>query len=203
MPKKVNHEEKRRSLAEATWRIICKEGLEAVSVRRVANEANMSLGALRYYFENQSELIRFSINMISEHIHERFAKIRFEEDPLKHIVTVVSQFMPIDEERRIEGEVWLSFISRAIHDHDIQELRKQVQEELYTSFSRMIGYLNDQGLLKEGIDTEVEVKRLHALVDGLSIHNLIHPAMMSPDEMVSIINYHLEQITIKPTKGRV
>lgn len=59
MPKIVDHDEKRKQIAEAAWNIIRKEGVEKASIRRVAAEAGMSSGALRHYFSTQDEMLLF------------------------------------------------------------------------------------------------------------------------------------------------
>jgi AcrR family transcriptional regulator len=46
MPKVVDHEQRRGELAAAVWSLASREGLEAVTVRRVAEEAGWSTGAL-------------------------------------------------------------------------------------------------------------------------------------------------------------
>ncbi|WP_329083874.1 hypothetical protein [Streptosporangium sp. NBC_01469] len=43
MPKKVDHEVRRRHIAEALHRIIDRDGLDAVSLREVATEAGVSI----------------------------------------------------------------------------------------------------------------------------------------------------------------
>ena len=63
MPKQVDHEKRRRQIAEATWRLISTEGIEQATVRKIAQEAGLSLGALRHYFATQDELLRFSMEL--------------------------------------------------------------------------------------------------------------------------------------------
>ena len=46
MPKVVDHEERRRELAHAVWRVIRRQGVDRASVRTVALEAGWSPGAL-------------------------------------------------------------------------------------------------------------------------------------------------------------
>src|SRR3712207_9389000 len=66
MPKIVNHEERRRELAEAAWRGILRGGVEGVSVRAVSTEAGWSTGALRHYFGTKEELIAPAARVLEE-----------------------------------------------------------------------------------------------------------------------------------------
>jgi AcrR family transcriptional regulator len=196
MPKIVDHEARRQALAEATWCIIRKEGLEAVSVRKIASEANVSLGLLRHYFNNQSELISFSMNLVSRRVRQRIVKMNYKGESLKEILMMITELMPMDSERQAEGEVWLAFMGQAIYDPNIHLLRSQVHQEMYGFFQHIMVCLSKCCFLKQAIDCEMETKRLHALVDGLVVHYLIHPDMMTIEKMSSIVEDHLGQLII-------
>jgi hypothetical protein len=42
--------------------------------------------------------------------------------------------------------------------------------------------------------TEVEADRLHALVDGLALHGVLHPEDVTPDRARAALRAHLEQL---------
>ncbi|GGF84279.1 HTH-type transcriptional regulator PksA [Paenibacillus albidus] len=194
MPKIVNHDDRRKQLAEAAWRIIRREGLEAVSVRNVAKEAGMSLGSLRHYFASQADLLVFSMKLVSERSYSRTLSFEETGDPRKDVELLISELMPLDEERRAEGEVWLAFVGNAVIDPEMQALKYEVHNRLHEAFRGMLEYLAAHHLLKEGLDLAVESKRLHALVDGLVVHNIIYPELMTPEEMVQQVTVHLDSL---------
>ncbi|MFB8061103.1 TetR family transcriptional regulator, partial [Kitasatospora purpeofusca] len=51
MTARVDHEERRRQIAEALLRIADTQGLQSASMRAVAAEAGVSLRLVQYYFE--------------------------------------------------------------------------------------------------------------------------------------------------------
>ncbi|MGP3950241.1 TetR/AcrR family transcriptional regulator [Streptomyces sp. 7N604] len=51
----------RQSIIEAVLRIIGQDGVAAVTNRRIAKEAGVSLGSVTYHFETQHELLRESL----------------------------------------------------------------------------------------------------------------------------------------------
>ena len=63
MPKLVDHDQRRREIAAALTRLIVRVGVEGASVRAVAAEAGWSMGAVRYYFGTQEELLRFAVTL--------------------------------------------------------------------------------------------------------------------------------------------
>ncbi|OPA77565.1 TetR family transcriptional regulator [Paenibacillus selenitireducens] len=196
MPKIVNHDQRRELLAEAAWRVIRREGLEGVSVRRVAEEAGMSLGSLRHYFVTQSELLAFSMQMVSDRVNQRIMKLAFNGNPRHDIEIVIRELMPLDEERRAEAEVWLAFSVRAQVDAALKELSQEVHGSLYDGFRKMIDMLVKMKLTPEDIDAEQETKRLHALVDGLVVHCVLNPERLDSDEIWRIVMYHLDRIIV-------
>ncbi|MFE4711715.1 MULTISPECIES: TetR/AcrR family transcriptional regulator [unclassified Paenibacillus] len=195
MPKIVNHDERRRLLAEAAWRIIRREGLEAVSVRNVAKESGMSLGSLRHYFVTQDELLAFSMRLVSERAGERIRSMTFSGDPRCNAELLIGELLPLDEERRAEAEVWLAFVGGSVAA-SARELKLKVHNELYECFRGLVHYLSEHNLLKKGVDLELESKRLHAMVDGLVVHHILHPEELTPEEMMRLVTYHLDTLLV-------
>lgn len=197
MPKIVDHLRRKEELAEAAWRVIRREGLDHVSVRRVADEAGMSLGSLRHYFDTQSELLAFSMRLVSDRVRRRIEKLSFTGDPRRDIEMVIAEILPLDEERQAEAEVWLAFAGKAVSDPSIRDLSLEVHDDLYAGFRRMIDMLTERKLTAEDIDAEVEAKRLHAVVDGLAVHATTFPDRLSQAEMLRIISHHLDSFILK------
>jgi AcrR family transcriptional regulator len=194
MPKIVNHHIRREQLAEATWRVIRQKGLEGVSVRGVAEEAGISLGALRHYFSTQSELLSFSMRLVSERIKERIEKLDLNGDPRQDIEKIIAELVPLDEERLAECEVWLAFTARALFDENLRIHSKEVHHSLYILFRQIIDSLIRLKLTRQDVDAELETKRLHALVDGLVVHGVTRAQSFTPEDITRIVSYHLDRI---------
>ncbi len=195
MPKIVNHEERRKHLGESVWRIVQREGLEGVSVRRVAEEAGMSLGSLRHYFDSQSELLAFSMHLVSERIIQRMESLPPYNDPRKSIEALIEQIVPLDEERLAESQIWLAFTTFALTEPDLKPLSREIHDLLSNLFrSKILGVLIDSGLAKPGLDAELEAKRFHALVDGLLVHGVIASEVVSAKDISRIVAKHLDSL---------
>src|SRR5215218_6316231 len=123
MPKLVDHERRRRELGQAVWRVIRRDGVEAASVRKVAQEAGWSAGALRHYFSTQSELLTFAMQMVVERIEARVAALEPPADPRGAVEQRLHELLPLDRERRAENEVWLAFAARALVDLELEAER--------------------------------------------------------------------------------
>ncbi|MFC4098806.1 TetR/AcrR family transcriptional regulator [Paenibacillus xanthanilyticus] len=194
MPKIVDHQQRKEELAEAAWRVIRKEGLDGLSVRRVAEEAGISLGSLRHYFHTQDELIAFSMRLISERANARIDRLPFNGQPYHDMMLVLAELIPLDEERLSEAEVWLAFSGKAVSDPVIRELSREVFDSLYVGFRRSLEQLIAHKLTREGIDASLESRRLHALIDGLVLHLATFPERLGREEVMQVVAYHLQSI---------
>lgn len=194
MPKIVDHQQRKEQLAEAAWRVIRKEGLDGLSVRRVADEAGMSLGSLRHYFHSQDELVAFSMRLISERANARIDRLPFNGQPYHDMMLVLAELIPLDEQRLAEAEVWLAFSGKAVSDPAIRELSREVFDSLYGGFRQSLAQLIARKLTRENVDVDLETRRLHALIDGLVLHLATFPERLEREEVMRVVAYHLQSI---------
>ena len=156
MPKVVDHDPRRQELAEATWRLIRREGLEAVSVRKVAREAGVSPGSLRHYFTSQSELLAYALRMVGERIEQRIRSLEPGQTLEDHVQALIEQVLPLDEERATEAVIWLAFVGKALVDPELAKLATETHNALYHLFHQLIKAMVRHGALPRETDVELE-----------------------------------------------
>ena len=112
MPKLVDHEERRRLIAQATWRVISRDGVRAASVRTVAAEAGLSTGALRHYFDDHASLLLFAARHSLELMAVRvFAHLsRADAEPRATVQACLEELLPLDGQRAAESAVYFGLI---------------------------------------------------------------------------------------------
>ncbi|GGN54523.1 TetR/AcrR family transcriptional regulator [Oceanobacillus indicireducens] len=194
MPRMVNHEKKRKSIAEAAWSIIKKEGIEKASIRRVATEAGMSAGALRHYFSTKDEMLLFIMDYYLEEGKKRSQSKSWSDNPLQAVAAVLLELVPIDEEKKIETSVWWILALQSLTSDTLKEKKDEMTNGMYELASSMIEILALQGILSDSTNVKLEKSRLAVLIDGLSIHALLRPDVYSPDKVKEVIRYHLETL---------
>lgn len=197
MPKIVDHDEKRKQIAEAAWNIIREEGVEKASIRRVAAEAGMSSGALRHYFSTQDEMLLFIMNYYLEEGKKRSQNKEWSENPVQAVEEVLLELVPIDEEKKIETSVWWILALRSLTSDTIKDKKDEMTDGTYELANSMIEILALNGVLSDSLNAELEKSRLTALIEGLSIHALLRPDVYSPEKVKEVIRYHLETLCNK------
>jgi AcrR family transcriptional regulator len=191
MPKLVDHQERRQELVDAAWRVIQRDGVEGASVREIAAEAGCSPGSLRYYFPAQADLIAFAMALVAERVHARVAALQPGDDVSASVLEALEQVLPLDEERRMEMEIWLAFSARAQVDPALRPQRDETYAALRRFVRTGIDALADAGLMHPGLSREAETRRLHALVDGLALHGVTSPTEMTPRRLRRVVRAHL------------
>ncbi len=194
MPKIVDHESRKIRIAEATWEVIVEDGLEHATVRKIAKKARLSVGSLRNTFPTQSDLLQYSMQLVSERVRKRIESKRYDGAPLDAVLALFSEFLPADDERKIEMEVWFVFSAKTLTDPKLKTLFKKVYHDMHGLFREVLLKLKSAGCLKENFDLEIEATRLHTLIDGLGIHYLLYPEKMTHEKMMNALQFHLQSI---------
>lgn len=198
MPKIVDHEERRRELAQAVWRVILRDGVEGVSVREVAAEAGLSTGALRHYLRTKEELLASAAGLVVER-----TVVRIENRPRGTTVreavrSALCVVLPLDAERRTEASIWFAFAARSLVDRRVAEKHEVVFDGTRELCRIIVADLDRTGWLVPGLDPEKEAARLHALLDGLCLHGLM--GRLGNGKMLAVLDAHLDGILQEPRK---
>jgi AcrR family transcriptional regulator len=196
MPKVVDHDERRRELADAVWRVIRRDGVEGASVRAVAREAGWSPGSLRHYFPTQSELLSTAMNAVVERIDTRMGDFRdlAPTDPRAQVEQALHELLPLDAERRAENEVWLAFTARALVDRELRARHREVDQSLRRVCTWAVETLAGKGKGRAKVDVATESARLHALMDGLALHAALTSGRQG-DHITKVLAHHLDTLT--------
>jgi AcrR family transcriptional regulator len=202
MPKIVDHEQRRRELGHAVWRVIRRDGVDHASVRTVADEAGWSPGALRHYFGTQSELLAFAMRLVVERIEGRISALSRPTDAREAVEQVLHELLPLDEERRAENEVWLAFTARALIDPELRAEHNEIHDALHQACASSLETLAAAGRAQAGSQAALQVERLHALTDGLAVHTALRPELMPPERIVAVLRLHLNTLDREAAQAR-
>ncbi|MEV0648426.1 TetR/AcrR family transcriptional regulator [Phytomonospora sp. NPDC050363] len=191
MPKQVDHAERRRHLARAVCRIIATRGLDAVSLRDVAAEAGVSMGAVQHYFKTKEDMLVFALEDVNERgaarVGEYLAAIP-DAGPRDTLRGVLLQMLPVDEESREAVAVGLAFWAKAATSPRLAEHLR----EGYGALRDLIALLLGQSKPAPGVDAADEADALFALAEGLSSHILV--GHREPATAVRIIDAQLARL---------
>ena len=118
MPKRVDHEERRRQLTDALLRIAATRGLRAVTMREVAAEAGVSLRLVQYYFTDKKTLLESGVAELAARLDRR-VKARAAEAggnlTIRQVFEVVlGAILPSDEASRLDQLAWTAYYATGL-----------------------------------------------------------------------------------------
>lgn len=171
--------------------MVTTQGMSAVSVRSVAQEAGVVVGSLRHVFPTRAELLRFSAELMEERITQRVLAIPEAADPQHYALAVLKELLPLTPESRAELEVNLSLVAEAPAMPELAVLRDHAHQRLAALCARLVDMLDGRPGEKRSVR---EAQRLHALVDGLALH-LLHSTSSDGEWAIGILRDQLERIS--------
>jgi TetR/AcrR family transcriptional regulator, transcriptional repressor of bet genes len=193
MPKQVDHERRRADIAAAVWRLTVEEGLTAVSMRRVADLAGVSLGQVQHYFTSKDDLLMVAVELIGEQFTRRYTAAHpADSTPLTRARAFLTQMLPLDEERIVEAHVGSAFLAYATHSPRIAEF---LRGGFGWAADLLVGCIEDGrrvGQVAAVRDPRREARTLLALVDGLAAHTLV--GHHTPAEAEEALDAHLAEL---------
>src|SRR5689334_19310003 len=125
MPRQVDHDEKRRHIAAAVWRLAAAGGLEDATIRRVAAEAGVPARQLQYYFGTREELLLGALDLLNREgeaeAQERIAALGATPAPRDVLRSVLLELLPLDESRKRRQLVHAAYFVRFMTDDQMRD----------------------------------------------------------------------------------
>ncbi|WP_159501768.1 TetR/AcrR family transcriptional regulator [Microbacterium sp. 18062] len=199
MPKVVDHEQRRRELAQAAMRVIHRVGIEKTTIREIARESGYSSGVLAHYFANKNEILvtahRAVFTEARRRIQERSERIRTADDLREALL----QSLPIDDQRTMEAFVDVAFWAQAILDAELREVRTASYRASIDNWEKRIGEAREHGVVNaRSTDRELAVEAM-ALIDGVSVEALLHPDEMTRPTQEALVDRFLARLEASPS----
>ena len=119
MPVTVDHDVRRREVAEAVWRVLAGTGFAGLSLRAVAREMGATTGLLTHYFASKRELVRHALEVVHERTLPRMAEAESPEGGVEGLRVRLRAVLVADEESTVLSRVWVGFWDLALADDEL------------------------------------------------------------------------------------
>jgi AcrR family transcriptional regulator len=181
VPKVVDHAQRRRELVAATWAVVAAEGIEAATVRRIAEEAGCTTGRITHYFADKEEVLVAALRQVHRAAGRRMIAAIGPRSGLEALRAVLAEALPLDQERILEWRVWLAFWGSAATSPRLQA----EQHERYREWRELLKRVLATAPLSGDIDLDRLVDQIVALVDGFGLQGVLDP---QPEQLASRLN---------------
>ncbi|UGU33126.1 TetR/AcrR family transcriptional regulator [Mycolicibacterium smegmatis] len=194
MPKVVDHDERRREVLDATWRVIGSEGLEALTLRRIAQEAGCSNGVLAHYFRNKEDILVSAHQLAFARARKRIVEATDGVGGITALRLAILEALPLDAERLLEAQVDVSFLGQAVGNPYLREIRSASNADSRALWAQFVVDAQRRGDIRTDEDTQIIVDEILAVVESLSVEAIINPGRMTPDHQVYLVDRLLARL---------
>ena len=202
MPKEVDHDARRRELADAASRVIARNGLSATTLAQVAEESGWSIGSMRQNFPNKDELIASALWRVGERVDERIRRRTAGGMSVADLRIAAAELLPLDASRREEALVYLAFLAQAAVVPALADAAEDTARRLQEPLAARIAHAVQAGELAPQLDAEYEAARLRVLLSGLTLQLLTTPRRSSPEWALTTLDDHLAALAAAPAAAR-
>jgi AcrR family transcriptional regulator len=200
VPKRVDHEQRRRQIADALLRAAATRGLHATGMREVAAEAGVSLRLVQYYFGTKEELLLFAMQQLAAQFGERalarIRRIKQTEGPVSPrdvIAAILTEGLPADDERRTFTVLYTAYFALSLTEPAlaIAPLVKN-SNAVIDVVAAQLRAAEAAGDTPAQLDPDLEAVSLLAMSAGLGTSVLA--GQSSPGQAQAVIDYHLYRL---------
>jgi TetR/AcrR family transcriptional regulator, transcriptional repressor of bet genes len=174
MPKRIDLEERRQTIADAAVASIARHGLEGAKLTRIAREAGVTTGSVTHYFEDKDEVLLAALEEVCRRL---IAKM--EEPDERPWLDQLADALPTTQQALDEWRVWLAFWGRAAFVPALARVHRAYYDRIEKSLALMIG--GDAG------EARLVASAIIAAIDGLGTRVCLEPERWPPDRQRHVL----------------
>jgi len=196
VPKRVDHQERRRGIAEALFRIAAAQGLQAVTLRAVAAEAGISMNLVQYYFSTKEEMLRFAwrrmVELTMESAGKTVGDAMATEDERTIVRAYLTAVLPEGERDRMLAAVQIAYfavdVTRGSQDPDQEPLLPH----LVNAVTDLLRKAQEKGDIPARLDPRLEADSLATMSAGLVTAIMVDA--YTAERAAEIVDYRLDGV---------
>jgi AcrR family transcriptional regulator len=190
MPKIVDHAKRRDEIAQVACVVVAENGFEQTTVAKIAEAAGYTTGMVAHYYESKQDIILAALRLILTRIEERLN--RQHERGEKNLLGVLSEALPLDEQRFTECAFWMAFWGQVSADKKLRRLNAWVHREYMRLFARCFAEHWPESSKWPKTVREQALRSVVTFVNGLTASAVTSPSDWPADLQVLQLRLQLE-----------
>jgi AcrR family transcriptional regulator len=190
--------QRRKELLGVVYEAVSESGVDGVTMRQIAEAADISTGTINYHFKNKHNLLILAME----------AAYELPEDWLVYKGSPFSQLQRLAMGyvfRSSRDRFWRFWINYTAHSTRDEEMREH-QNKRYERQRKFWGELLRDGIAAGEVDPDVDPERaaneLLLIAHGLVVRQLQSPTPANRDEAREILGERFDRLAIKSPKVR-
>lgn len=169
---------RRHAIVLAVWMLIARNGIEAVTFRRVAEQAGVSVGRIQHHFGTREALVRAACAAMIDFAHAEYQEL--PDDPAARLRHIMLHAIPDSPRKRFGASVWHAYLAKSVDDSEIARLLADTKRGVEDECARLIEQAGPpvpdpgaRGARTVATGARTVARRLLALADGLIVRVLV------------------------------
>ena len=177
---------RREQLLDAAIGLVASKGYEATTVRDIAAAADVATGTVAYWFASRDDLLRAALVEAARRFGRRLDDaLATAATPLDELIAHAEVATPRTEAEIAAQVVWVEFWRQAQRDPELRALHERIYDSWRARIAGSVRAGVEAGAFR-AVDADDWARRFVALVDGLTLHVLLHPGSVTADDMERI-----------------
>ena len=114
-PQKPAGADRRPQIIAAAWRVICRDGVSAASLRTIASEMDATTGLVTRYFPEKQALLLAALDEAGQRLCRVVKDAGASHTKMAQVEAVMLAALPGSPENQAAWRVWLAFIGELAH----------------------------------------------------------------------------------------
>jgi AcrR family transcriptional regulator len=191
MPAKIDAAGRRQAVVNAAFVLVAEQGIDGLSLRKVAAKADLNIGSVRHFFAGHEDLMMAAAQDSCDRMARRLASRPPEElrgltgaAALDGLQRLVEEVLPVDAARRAETSVVLEFVFASRTRSIFRPLAAQMAKDLRDVLTEALEAL--------GIHNPVlAARQVAAMIGGLTLDALTPHGKITVDQLRVTLRAHL------------
>lgn len=204
MPRHTDPVQRREQVAEALFRVVASEGMQAATLPRIARELGATTGLVQTYFTSKDELLAFAFARLEELVRARAAAALQDAGSgvPDQLVAAMGVLACVDEHGEdVEGRVWLAFLARAVNSDRLHPLHAASAREVRDLCEQAFRTAQARGEISADLDPRAEAVALAAFADGLAVQRAMEPDRVTRQFARTLLRGYVDRLFISPNRA--
>lgn len=184
-------EVRRRQIIDATRSVIAEKGFAGITMRDMAQAANISLGTLSYHFTAVNDLLAEILRVETDEVYAQVTvQARLQQTGFDELIFLVDEFLASNPRMREHWLLWLNFWAISLVKPEYANWQRSVYRQWHKQVETAIRRGLADGTLTSD-DPHDDAVAFAAMMDGLVVQTYMPGSRITPKRARALLTRHV------------
>lgn len=198
MPRVVDQDEKRATIAKAAYEVIAAQGIGGATMRAIARQAGCTTGMVVHYFDDKQDVLLHAHNHAAQDVRRRMREDEHVHRGLALLLALVEEVLPADQRRRGNWRIWMAFWDESVATPGVHHEQSNRVSEWHRRLKRALLQAIEAGEVDSSINVADEADLIASLLEGLAIQVVVHRRSIGAARQRRLVKEYLRRLSSVP-----